>query len=377
MEHRTEAGVQDARALLAHRDWLCRRSSRSRVISRSPGTTQPLAATLTLTSRWVSGYCANVNVRNNGPQRVNGWNVEIRPEGTLTNGWNADVTASGTRLLASAMVYNAVLEVGAATDFGYCATAPTGAKPTVASAAGQIGDPETGYSATLTLDSDWGAGYCASVRVHNDTSSTLWAWTVVIELNASRVTSSWNIRSAVTGSSLTATPLAYDSVLSAGASTSFGFCAQRTGTNYHPQLTFPSGQVTALKAAVYLPRRIATCFIGDPCTPGSAGCIGLRNDENILVEGFVDATFQAVRTSSPLRQSANKEVCVEMVSSAEDRSAILAEELDPQDEVELLVRLRRTAGADARVAPPSALRLREPVRFQRSVRLEPAGLRHG
>jgi hypothetical protein len=289
-------------------------------------TAQPLAATLTVTSRWSSGYCANVSVRNTGPQPISGWTVDIRPDGTLTSSWNAVVSTGSMRLSASPERYNAVLEVGAEAHFGYCAAASSSAHPAVVSSVGQVGDPGTGYSASMTLDADWGSGYCATVRVTNQTPATIWTWTVVAELNASSLTGLWNGRGTVNGSRLTITPQNYNSVLTGAASTSFGFCAQRTGADYHPRLISPSnGHVTNLTVAVYLPRRIATCFIGDPCAPGTAGCIGLRNDDNALTEGFVDATMQAVRTSSPQRQGARKEVCVEMVMTEQERGEILGE----------------------------------------------------
>jgi hypothetical protein len=288
--------------------------------------TQPLAATLTVTSRWSTGYCAAVSVRNTGPATVNGWNVDIRADGTLTTSWNVTTSVSSGLVHATAVAHNAVLEVGAEAQFGFCASASPRARPAVTGASGQVGDPGTGYSAVLTLDSDWGTGYCATVSVQNDTPSTLWTWTVVLELNASRLTSSWGVRTRSSGSRLTATPLSYNSVLAPGAAVTFGFCGQATGPNYRPVLISPSGEgATKLTVAVYLPHRIATCFIGDPCTPGSDGCIGLRDDDNVLVEGFVDATFQAVRTSSPQRRGANKEVCVEMVMSGEERAEIMSE----------------------------------------------------
>jgi hypothetical protein len=77
--------------------------------------------------------------------------------------------------------------------------------------------------------------------------------------------------------------------------------------------------------AVFLPSRIATCFIGDPCAPGTDGCIGLRNDQGELVEGFTFDSMAAVRTSSPARETAAKEVCVEMVTTPAERDEILFE----------------------------------------------------
>jgi hypothetical protein len=297
-------------------------------------TTQPLGATVKVTSQWVGGYCANVTVKNTGPNAINGWAATVLPQATLTTSWNAQTTTSRGLLFAKSESYNALLAVGASAQFGYCASSPTPSTPTISSATGQAGNAETGYSAAVRLDSDWGSGYCATVRVNSETSNTLYGWTVVLDLNASSVTSIWDAQSSQAGSKLTATPKSYNTVLAGLSTTSFGFCAQRTGANYHPVLISPRPSTqNILDVAVYLPQRIATCFIGNACTPGTAGCIGLRDDANTLVQGFTDESFVAVRTTSPERAGAEKEVCVEMAIVGEERNDIMTELALTQNDV--------------------------------------------
>lgn len=290
-------------------------------------TSQTMTATLTQTSRWSGGYCGNVVVKNSGPKPISGWSVDIRTPGTLSSSWNADASISSGHLKAGAQPFNAVLAVGATAQFGYCVATSSTIAPQVVSAAGQVGEPGAGYAATLKLDTDWGSGYCATVKVSNQTGATIPSWTVVMELNASSMTSNWDSKTSASGSRVTFTPQSYNSVLPGSGATSFGFCASRTGSDYRPRVVSPTptSTVKALSVAVYLPKRVATCFIGDACTPGTSGCIGLMDDANTLKQGFVDATMQAVKTTSSLRAGAQKEVCVEMVTTDQERSDILHE----------------------------------------------------
>jgi hypothetical protein len=83
-------------------------------------------------------------------------------------------------------------------------------------------------SASLTVTSAWSGGYCASVRVTNQTSGAISGWTVTVQLNASGITTIWNAQAALTEGpmgQLTALSLASNALLDPGRSTDFGFCA--------------------------------------------------------------------------------------------------------------------------------------------------------
>ncbi|HSY22904.1 MAG TPA: cellulose binding domain-containing protein [Polyangiaceae bacterium] len=94
----------------------------------------------------------------------------------------------------------------------------------------------TGVSGSLSLQSDWGQGYCANVTVTNSGSATTTSWTAVVNLNQSALSNAWSATTALSGTTLTATPLSWNAALAPNASTTFGFCATATGTNYHPTL---------------------------------------------------------------------------------------------------------------------------------------------
>ncbi|WP_434048531.1 MULTISPECIES: cellulose binding domain-containing protein [Sorangium] len=91
-------------------------------------------------------------------------------------------------------------------------------------------------TASITVNSSWDTGYCASVDVTNGRRFDIGAWEVVVDLRQSSVISSWSADVAVAGSEMTAASLPYNGQLDPGASTSFGFCASKTGAAWQPQV---------------------------------------------------------------------------------------------------------------------------------------------
>ena len=91
---------------------------------------------MTSKTDWVDGYCANVDVINNGKAIVTDWTVDVNiPKAKVTNIWNGTQTVSGTLMSVAAMTYNQQIVPGATVNFGFCAST-TGAAvdnaPTIA-----------------------------------------------------------------------------------------------------------------------------------------------------------------------------------------------------------------------------------------------------
>lgn len=83
-----------------------------------------------------------------------------------------------------------------------------------------------GVQAMVTINNDWGSGYCASLSLTNTGSSAV-SWNVVVPV-AGTVISLWNGRWQQSGSALTVSGVSWNSVLAAGKSdSSVGFCAFR------------------------------------------------------------------------------------------------------------------------------------------------------
>lgn len=285
-----------------------------------------LDARLAVTSRWSGGYCANVTLQNPSSRTVSGWSVDLDLDGSrLGSAWSAEATVEEGVLHASARADNAVLAPGQQRSFGFCADEPAGrSEPAVLEASGaDLADAPAGTDVELRLTSEWGSGYCAEIRVHNPGPARTWTWAVKVDPNGT-LSSAWSSATELDGELVTFRPLAWNSVLEPGATAYLGFCAQAAAGQRPVLVEEQDEPVHALRVAVYLPRRISTCFIGEPCAPGSDSCIGLRNDANELAETFTLESFAAVKTTSPARAGAAKEVCLELVASAAEEAATLA-----------------------------------------------------
>jgi chitin-binding protein len=76
-----------------------------------------------------------------------------------------------------------------------------------------------------TVTTDWGAGYCATVKVTNRARHAV-AWRATVPA-AGTISSLWDAAGATHGGRLHVRGPAYARTLAAGASTSFGWCADR------------------------------------------------------------------------------------------------------------------------------------------------------
>lgn len=94
----------------------------------------------------------------------------------------------------------------------------------------------TGISVSLTYQSDWKAGYCSTVSITNTGVNNISAWQVVIDLGQARLAQLWKGTTTLSGPRMTVTPSSDNAQVSAGATASFGFCANAAGPGYHPTL---------------------------------------------------------------------------------------------------------------------------------------------
>lgn len=88
----------------------------------------------------------------------------------------------------------------------------------------------------LSVTSSWETGYCAEVSVTNTGSAPISTWSAELTLGDAAVNNYWNGTFAVSGQVATVTPVAWNGTLSAGASTSFGFCASKSSASAEPSL---------------------------------------------------------------------------------------------------------------------------------------------
>jgi cellulase/cellobiase CelA1 len=93
-----------------------------------------------------------------------------------------------------------------------------------------------GISVSLTYQSDWKSGYCSRVLVTNTGNESLQDWQIVINLGQARLTQVNNANSNLVGARMTVTSPIRNARIAAGDSTSFDFCANAGGRDYHPTL---------------------------------------------------------------------------------------------------------------------------------------------
>jgi hypothetical protein len=92
------------------------------------------------------------------------------------------------------------------------------------------------FVAVLSLQSDWGSGFCANVKISNAGSAPTTSWNVAIDLKGAVVSSSWNTQLEIGDGSVTATSVAWNAVIAGGSTTDFGFCASTPNKAARPVL---------------------------------------------------------------------------------------------------------------------------------------------
>ena len=104
--------------------------------SSSPPSTPPAGGchVSDVISAWNNGLTSNITVTNNGTSAINGWHLAFTlPSGqSVVSAWNATISPSSGSVTATNMSYNAGIQAGGNTSFGFKASlngnagAPTG-----------------------------------------------------------------------------------------------------------------------------------------------------------------------------------------------------------------------------------------------------------
>jgi len=79
-----------------------------------------LDTAVTITSDWDSGYCADIDITNNGTGSVD-WSVTLTIEGSVSSLWNATWVQNGEHLTIEGLNWNRTLTPGCSAQVGYCA----------------------------------------------------------------------------------------------------------------------------------------------------------------------------------------------------------------------------------------------------------------
>lgn len=192
-----------------------------------------LASELKVTNDWTSGYCAQVNVGNAGPETFDSWSVVLDVStAKIANLWSGVYVqdAGSTEITVTPQTYNQ--KVGAysfgATNFGWCSSDATGVpRPKLVSTTVEF----KGLGITTSTSSDWSTGYCSEIEVQNLRDVTLVDWSLVLDIGVeSDVVSLWGGSWSMNGSQVISFAADYNKPLAPGAFAELGFCANKMGT---------------------------------------------------------------------------------------------------------------------------------------------------
>ena len=92
-------------------------------------------------------------------------------------------------------------------------------------------------STSLDVYSDWHNGYCANVLITNNGSQCTVLWTVTIDAGDSVINDLWNGILSKPGDDYQVDSEPHNGTIDPGGSQSFGFCADKTGPDYLPEIT--------------------------------------------------------------------------------------------------------------------------------------------
>jgi hypothetical protein len=97
-----------------------------------------LTATVVVTNSWNTGYCANLEIKNNNTVATKNWSLVINLNGgTFSSKWGGTFTGTTANTTVTPLSYNKVIAAGQKiTSAGFCANKGTGGTASVTSATG-------------------------------------------------------------------------------------------------------------------------------------------------------------------------------------------------------------------------------------------------
>ncbi|MEH1012990.1 glycoside hydrolase family 9 protein [Micromonospora sp. CPCC 206060] len=119
--------------------------------------------------------------------------------------------------------------------------------PSAAVAVTTAPDSPTASCTVTYTTSDWTTGFTANITIANTGTSTVNGWSLQFAYTAGQQAGQgWSANVTQTGSTVTATNLAYNGTLAPGASTSFGFNGTHSGSNPKPTAFTLNGSACAI-----------------------------------------------------------------------------------------------------------------------------------
>ncbi|MBN1313020.1 MAG: glycoside hydrolase family 9 protein [Anaerolineae bacterium] len=178
------------------------------------------------------GFTADVTITNKSDEPINGWTLTWTFPGNqqIYEMWNAGYSQSGAAVKVWDTVdWNSTIAAnGGTVTFGFNANfSGENAIPTdFVVIPGSVPGPGTDLPVDISVNNDWGDGYCAVVTVTNDTDEPV-DWQIAFETEGT-IYDFWNAIWSQNGANVKAEGMDWNNILQPGESThSIGFCANR------------------------------------------------------------------------------------------------------------------------------------------------------
>ncbi|XCA42194.1 expansin EXLX1 family cellulose-binding protein [Trinickia caryophylli] len=155
------------------------------------------------------------------------YNYFLAPSGMGPGPYDLQITdVFGQTITATGVALAVTTEIDLGQQFPALLPSADGSSSGSSGGSGDSGSTATQpATASVSVANDWGQGYCSNVTVTNPNTVPL-TWTVSFA-SAGTIYTSWNATLSQSGGTVTASGVAWNQVLQAGANTSFGFCANR------------------------------------------------------------------------------------------------------------------------------------------------------
>jgi alpha-galactosidase len=158
---------------------------------------------------------------------------------TLTDAWSNTTTTSTGTITASVPAHGTIVyRVSGGTSTPTSSPTPT---PTSSPTPTPTTSPTTSPPASgpcridYRITNQWTGGFQADLTVHNTGTTTINGWKLAWAFpNGQLITQSWGATYAQTGSQVTVTNESWNGSIAPGATATFGFLANWTGTNTAP-----------------------------------------------------------------------------------------------------------------------------------------------
>ncbi|MGQ4648976.1 cellulase family glycosylhydrolase [Lyngbya aestuarii] len=108
-------------------------------------------------------------------------------------------------------------------------------KPQQSSTVARARATQSQLKVTSDMHSDWDSGFCVSMQVNNQSSSSVSDWQLTFQMNQAAINNTWNANFRPQGSQYVVTPMDWGKVIEPGQSRELGFCANKLGSDYQPR----------------------------------------------------------------------------------------------------------------------------------------------